>query len=107
MLLSGYIRGLLGDVVDQNARFETGHVKITTRAYLENKDQLPNDLALLDLDKLLAKLEKEFPDHSVGKRIRFGGLLDAPDKTASPKGRARRRAWRSICCRAIKPKSTA
>ena len=86
VLLSGYIRGLLGDVVDQSARFETGHVKVTTRAYLENKDQLPNDLALLDVDDLQADLKKQFPDLTWEKRIRFGGLLDAPDKSGLTKG---------------------
>ena len=86
VLLSGYIRGLLGDVVDQNARFETGHVKVMTRAYLENKDQLPNDLALLDVGALQAKLNKQFLDVRWEKRIRFGGLLDAPDQNGLTKG---------------------
>jgi putative ABC transport system permease protein len=86
VLLSGYIRGVLGDVVSQSARFETGHVKITTRAYLENKDQLPNDLALLDVEKLLTKLKGQFPQVEWEKRIRFGGLLDAPDPNGLTKG---------------------
>jgi len=77
---------LLGDVVDQNARFETGHVKVMTRAYLENKDQLPNDLALLDVGALQAKLNKQFLDVRWEKRIRFGGLLDAPDQNGLTKG---------------------
>lgn len=77
---------MLGDIVDQNARFETGHVKVTTRAYLENKDQLPNDLALLEVDELIAKLKNQFPEVEWEKRIRFGGLLDAPDKNGLTKG---------------------
>ena len=27
ILLSGYMRGVMGDMIDQNARFDTGHLK--------------------------------------------------------------------------------
>ena len=37
----------MGDMIDMNARFVSGHVKIMTRAYDENSDQAPLDLALL------------------------------------------------------------
>ena len=33
ILLSGYMRGVMGDMIDQNARFDTGHMKIMSRAY--------------------------------------------------------------------------
>lgn len=86
VLLSGYIRGVIGDVVDQNARFDTGHVKIMSRAYAENKDQLPNDLALLGVDELMDTLRMEYPDMQWVKRIKFGGLLDVPDENGQTKG---------------------
>ena len=38
--------------------FFTGHVKILTRAYSENADQLPNDLALLEVNDLITSLQK-------------------------------------------------
>ena len=37
VLLSGYIKGAMGDIVDQNARFDTGHVKIMTKARSEER----------------------------------------------------------------------
>lgn len=77
--LSGYITGVFGDVIDQNAKFETGHVKIMTKAYAENKDQIPNDLALLDVSELISNLEKDYPEMEWVKRIKFGGLIDVPD----------------------------
>lgn len=86
VLMSGYLRGLLGDIVNQSARFETGHVKVMTRAYLENKDQLPNDLALLEVHQLIDTLKTKFPGVRWEKRIRFGGLLDAPDQKGLTKG---------------------
>ncbi|MEQ8582565.1 MAG: FtsX-like permease family protein [Marinoscillum sp.] len=86
ILLSGYLRGVMGDMIDQNARFETGHVKIMSRAYAENKDQLPNDLALLGIGELTKSLEKQFPDMQWVNRIKFGGLIDVPDGNGGSKG---------------------
>lgn len=77
--LQCYITGFLGDMVDFNARFLTGHVKVMTRAYADRADQTPNDLALLHTEKLIDSLAGEFPDMQWIQRIRFGGLIDAPD----------------------------
>jgi len=79
VMLSGYMRGAFGDVIDQNARFDTGHVKVMTKAYAENKDQIPNDLALLEVGALTESLQQDFPDMEWVKRIKFGGLIDVPD----------------------------
>ncbi len=83
VMLSGYMRGAFGDVIDQNARFDTGHVKVMTRAYAENKDQIPNDLALLEVGALTASLQQDFPDMEWVKRIKFGGLIDVPDSNGN------------------------
>ena len=80
VLMSGWIGGIFGDMIDVNANFITGHVKIMTRAYAENENQLPNDLALLDVEELLTNLNSDYPDMEWVKRINFGGLLDVPDK---------------------------
>lgn len=79
VFLSGWMKGIFGDMVDLNAKFSTGHVKVMTRAYAENESQLPNDLALMDVAPLLQNLNTEFPDMEWVKRIHFGGLLDVPD----------------------------
>jgi len=86
VFLSGYLKGALVDIIDQNARFETGHVKVMTRAYAQNKDQMPNDLALLDAEALTASLAQQFPDYQWVNRIRFGGLIDAPDELGESNG---------------------
>jgi putative ABC transport system permease protein len=80
VLMSGWIGGIFGDMIDVNANFITGHVKIMTRAYVENENQLPNDLALLDVEELLTNLNYDYPDMEWVKRINFGGLLDVPDE---------------------------
>ena len=75
-----YLLGLMGDMIDFNARFATGHVKIMTQAYAENQDQNPNDLALLETNILIENLKMEFPDMDWVQRIKFGGLIDVPDE---------------------------
>lgn len=79
VLLSGYMTGAFGDMIDQNAKFETGHVKVMTKAYAENIDQLPNDLALLDAKQWIDTLKMDFPKMEWVQRIKFGGLIDVPD----------------------------
>lgn len=86
VLLSGYIKGAMVDIIDQNARFDTGHVKVMTKAYAENKDQLPNDLAILEVDSLLQQLKNNYPEINWVKRIKFGGIIDVPDANGDTKG---------------------
>ncbi len=80
-----WLTGILGDMIDLNARFNTGHVKVMTRAYAENADQMPNDLALLGVTDLIENLNQQFPEMTWVQRIRFGGLLDVPDDQGETK----------------------
>lgn len=80
VLMHAYVTGVMGDTIEMNARFSTGHVKVMTKAYSENIQQLPNDLALTDISKLTKKLNNEFPDINWVPRIMFAGLIDVPDK---------------------------
>lgn len=80
VLLSCFLRGVMGDVVDLNAKFSTGHVKVTTRAYAENATSAPNDLALLDAKELVGSLKKKYPSMEWAERIHFGGLMDVGDE---------------------------
>ena len=80
VLTYSFVKGVISDMVDSSARFDTGHVKIMTVAYSELSDQMPNDLALLGTDDLLGQLGKEKPDMIWSPRIKFGGLLDIPDE---------------------------
>jgi putative ABC transport system permease protein len=80
VFLRGYINGIMVDMIEQTARFNTGHVKVTTKAYAENMDQIPNDLALTGADSIKDDLEKTFPGMKWVERIRFGGLIDVPDE---------------------------
>ena len=80
VFLQTWLKGAMGDVLRSNAGFSTGHVKIMSKAYEENKSQIPNDLALLSVEKLLTILRKRHSDMVWVDRIHFGGLLDIPDK---------------------------
>lgn len=80
VFLQTWLQGAMGDIVRSNASFSTGHVKIMSKAYAENKSQIPNDLALLGVEELLATLRTRHHDMVWVERIRFGGLLDIPDE---------------------------
>ena len=79
VFMSGFVEGVLSEMISSNANLDTGHLKIMTKPYKENKDQLPNDLALLEIDLLIDSLEIEYPNLEWVPRIKFGGILDVPD----------------------------
>jgi putative ABC transport system permease protein len=85
VFLHAYITGFMGDTIELNARFSHGHVKVMTRAYAENMNQLPLDLALMDVEELLSDLQQQFPGYSWTPRIQFGGLVDSPDEKGETK----------------------
>jgi len=85
ILLTTWITGVLGDSINLNAKLATGHLKVMTRAYRENMDQLPVDLALTGTDELMKSLRTDFPSVSWVERIEFGGLLDLPDENNETK----------------------
>jgi putative ABC transport system permease protein len=93
VILQTMMTGILGDMVAFNANFATGHVKVMTRAYAERVDQTPNDLALAKTDKLLESLQKDYPDMEWIQRIRFGGLIDAPDAQGETRSQGPAIGW--------------
>ena len=85
VLLTTWITGVLGDSVNLNAKLSTGHIKVITRAYRDNMDQIPVDLSLSGAQELLSNLKKDYPSASWVERIQFGGLLDLPDEKGETK----------------------
>ena len=85
VFLHAYVTGIMGDMVEQTARFSGGHVKVMSKAYAENSNQTPNDLAMLGVDEVSAKLDSAFPDMDWAIRIKFGGLIDVPDENGETK----------------------
>jgi putative ABC transport system permease protein len=86
--LYSWMNGVINDMTDANAKFDTGHLKVMTRAYNKLSNQLPNDLALTGIDKLTETLKAEFPGYDWTPRIKFGGLLDTPDENGETKSQA-------------------
>ena len=85
VFIYGFMGGIMTSMIKKTADFQTGHLKIMTRAYSENEEQKPNDLALLDVDILLEELSTQFPEVEWTPRIFFGGLLDIPDDKGETK----------------------
>ncbi len=80
VFMTTWLTGIFTDMIDINANFSTGHVKIMTRAYAEKESQDPNDLALMDVNSIMENLHSEFPEMDWVKRIMFGGLIDLADE---------------------------
>jgi len=80
-----YFSGVMTSWIQTSAKFEAGHMKIMSRAYAENADQMPNDLAFIGVSDLMAGLKRDFPDLIFTPRIRFGGLFDVPDEQGETK----------------------
>ena len=80
VLFQGFLTGVMNTMFLDTAVVSTGHVKVMTRAYEEESQLLPNDLALLETEGIISELEKDYPDYLWTPRITFGGLLDVPDE---------------------------
>ncbi len=81
VFMHAYIEGVFSELINSTARFNTGHVMVISKAYAENKDQKPNDLALLGANKITNDLKRQYSDMTWVNRIQFGGLLDIPNET--------------------------
>lgn len=79
VFLHAYITGLMNDSIEMNAKISFGHVKVVTKAYKENMSQMPVDLSILGTTELTDELRQNFPNITWVERIKFGGLIDAPD----------------------------
>lgn len=75
-----YMKGIFSTWLTNIAIWTSGHVKITTVAYMDEKDQIPNDLAMDNASEFLSDLKRRYPDMEWSERILFGGLLDAFDE---------------------------
>jgi putative ABC transport system permease protein len=56
VFVTNWINGFEFDFIDSSARFNTGHVRIMSRAYAREADQVPNDLALVGIGSLTDRL---------------------------------------------------
>ncbi len=85
VLMNAYATGAIGGMYRTTARFSTGHVKIQTRAAIEENVQGAADLSLLNNQAILKILENEAPQMSFHERIYFGALLDVPNEKGETK----------------------
>ncbi|MDD3234727.1 MAG: FtsX-like permease family protein [Candidatus Cloacimonetes bacterium] len=83
VFLIAFISGYTESMVRQNARFETGHMKIVTNAYAEKLSQKPYDLGFIDTEQELEHWKQDFPTIRWTPRIYFGALMDVPDSLGS------------------------
>jgi putative ABC transport system permease protein len=85
VVFHAWMTGVIGNSIEFNARFSTGHVKIMTRAYAENATQSPIDLSIIGTDTLKNNISSEFPEMDFAERIYFAGIIDVADKVGETK----------------------
>jgi putative ABC transport system permease protein len=85
VFIYSFMNGVLADMVNSTAHYQTGHLRIMTQAYAKEANQNPNDLAFIGVAKLLGALHDRYPGMIWTPRIKFGGLLDVPDEKGETK----------------------
>ena len=75
----GFMRGMLNSVFLDTAVIIAGYQKVVTKAYKEEIQMLPLDLALLDIEEMISDLKRNYPNYFWSPRINFGGLIDIPN----------------------------
>jgi putative ABC transport system permease protein len=88
VFMYAYLTGFISDMLRSTAHYNTGHVRVMTRAYAQEAAQSPNDLALIGLDSTRQILHRNFPEMLWTPRIKFGGLLDVPDRNGETRMQA-------------------
>ena len=88
VFFQAYITGFMSEWIDSSARFDTGHVKITTQSFAENSDQNPIDLAIIGVEEIKNNLQQEYPDMVWVERTNFGGLFDVPDENGETRSQS-------------------
>ena len=79
IFFSGFLNGIYNSLFFNTALVNSGHIKVVTHAYNLEYQLLPNDLAILESDKLIDNLDKQYQEYIWTPRITFAGLLDVPD----------------------------
>jgi len=85
VLLYSYINGVVSEMIKSTAHYQTGHLRIMTKAYAKEANQNPNDLALIEVDNIIRDLNEKYSEMVWTPRIKFGGLLDIPDENGETK----------------------
>ncbi len=88
VILHAWLNGVVSSMIQSTAHYSTGHVRVMTRAYQKEADQVPNDLALLGIDTLITELKRNYSELLWTPRIMFGGLLDIPDAKGETRAQA-------------------
>ena len=59
VFLQSYMNGIFSDSIESTAKFSSGHVKVMTNAYKNSQSQMPNDFAILNINDVIKKLQRE------------------------------------------------
>lgn len=79
VFMLAFMDGYTTSFISHNSRFDTGHLKVVTRAYARQINFKPIDLGMLDIQDQVETWKQAYPQMDWVQRISFGALLDVPD----------------------------
>ncbi len=93
VLVFAWISGVSEEMIDTNARFNTGHLRLMTMGYAQQLSQMPVELALDRADEWIVRLNERFPQYQWIRRCRFGGMVDVADTAGETRLQAPTQIW--------------
>jgi len=85
VIMSCWIDGVFGDLVQNTSKLQTGHLEVTTREYANEVTSFPLEYSLINSDEITENLRQMYPEYHWVQRIDFGGIIDVPDKNNETK----------------------
>jgi putative ABC transport system permease protein len=78
VFFQAFLRGYMGSFIRQTSGFETGHLKVVTRAYADLIGQKPYDLGFVNVEDQMRAWSEAHPQLDWAQRIHFTALLEVP-----------------------------
>ena len=77
----GFMDGTFNDMIRNFRKFQTGHIRITTKEYIERERFMPVDELLFDTPDIISVIEENENISAAEERIRFGLMLSRGENT--------------------------
>ena len=85
-LAQGWVNGLMDAMESNYIKYQTGHIRITTKEYIKRERFIPVDEIIYNSGRVIEDVKKIDGVKSVEERIRFGMLLGKGEKTEESVG---------------------
>lgn len=81
VFIMGFMDGMMEHILNGYVNYQTGHVRITTKEYLEKEKFMPLYESMTDIEAFQKELEKDERVAQVVPMFRFGSFIGMEDET--------------------------